>query len=85
MLQSYDKKLSSSASNSFVSSSRVSNSDTSTKEKKATFVLPSATGRKGKIVSEHPSPADDGKDRNLPLIVGTEMTERTIAPQPVGS
>ncbi|KAK8588065.1 hypothetical protein V6N12_022522 [Hibiscus sabdariffa] len=51
------------------------------KGKKAAFVLPSATG--SKIVSEHSSPADDGKDWNLPLIVGTEMTERTTAPQPV--
>ncbi|MBA0753357.1 hypothetical protein Gogos_022293 [Gossypium gossypioides] len=45
--------------------------------KTAASVLPSAAGRKGKIVSEHSSQADDGRDWNSPSIPGTEMAERT--------
>ncbi|KAK8702453.1 hypothetical protein V6N13_020808 [Hibiscus sabdariffa] len=48
--------------------------------KTATSVLPSAAGRKGKIISGHSSLADDGRDWNPPSIVGTEMAERIIAP-----
>ncbi|KAK8326290.1 hypothetical protein V6Z12_A11G107400 [Gossypium hirsutum] len=53
--------------------------------KTAASVLPSAAGRKGKIVSEHSSQADDGRDWNSPSIPGTEMAERTTGPQLVGS
>ncbi|KAK8693600.1 hypothetical protein V6N13_071177 [Hibiscus sabdariffa] len=51
--------------------------------KTATSVLPSAAGRKGKIISGRSSLADVSRDWNPPSIVGTEMAERTIAlPQP---
>ncbi|KAE8697265.1 Alpha/beta-Hydrolases superfamily protein [Hibiscus syriacus] len=53
--------------------------------KTAASVLPSAAGRNGKIVSEHSSLADDGRDWNPQSLVSTEMAERTIAPQPAGS
>ncbi|XVE77267.1 hypothetical protein DITRI_Ditri13aG0048500 [Diplodiscus trichospermus] len=48
--------------------------------------LPSASGGKGKSVSEHSSQADDeGRDWNPPSTAGTEMAERTTGPQTVGS
>ncbi|MBA0825773.1 hypothetical protein Goarm_010691, partial [Gossypium armourianum] len=54
--------------------------------KTAASVLHFAACGKGKSVSERSSQADDdGRDWNPPSIGGTEMVERTIGPQPVGS
>ncbi|XVF22392.1 hypothetical protein REPUB_Repub12eG0168400 [Reevesia pubescens] len=54
--------------------------------KTAASALPSAACGKVKSVSEHSSQADDdGRDWNLPAIVGTEMAQRTTGPQVVGS
>ncbi|TYH56790.1 hypothetical protein ES332_D08G045500v1 [Gossypium tomentosum] len=54
--------------------------------KTAASVLHFAACGKGKSVSERSSQADDdGRDWNPPSIGGTEMVERTVGPQPVGS
>ncbi|MBA0769399.1 hypothetical protein Gotri_018136 [Gossypium trilobum] len=82
---SYTSKTSSESSLEGLSAKNPKPSKEKRGRKTAASVLPSAAGRKGKIVSEHSSQADDGRDWNSPLIPGTEMAERTTGPQLVGS